>query len=128
MTHSILSKPGVWENKVDAILSEGKINTRLILYYLILFSRKRTFFELTESEINNYPQILAKCKTDLLDQDPLISGFNLEFNDRVDAGQTVMHCRVHIIPRRSGDTKNLRGFVSMTIYWDLVNSSNNEGR
>lgn len=82
------------------------------LHSLIISKRHvLSFFELTGSEIYNYSQILIKCRTDLLDQDPLITGFNVGFNDGIDAGQTVMHCHVHIIPRRSGDTKNPRGGV-----------------
>ena len=82
------------------------------LHTLIISKRHVcSFFELTGSEINNYSQILTKCRTDLLDQDPLISGFNVGFNDGIDAGQTVMHCHVHIIPRRRGDAKNPRGGV-----------------
>jgi diadenosine tetraphosphate (Ap4A) HIT family hydrolase len=32
-------------------------------------------------------------------------------NDGEDAGQTVMHCHIHLIPRRKGDVKNLRGGI-----------------
>ena len=28
-----------------------------------------------------------------------------------DAGQTIFHCHIHIIPRRQGDTSNPRGGV-----------------
>ena len=54
---------------------------------------------------------IIKCRIDLLDQDSSISGFNVGFNDGVDAGQTIMHCHVHIIPRRSGDVINPRGGI-----------------
>ena len=37
--------------------------------------------------------------------------FNLGVNDGSDAGQTIMHCHIHLIPRRSGDMKNPRGGV-----------------
>ena len=67
--------------------------------------------ELTDSEISSYTKLLHKCRIDLLDQDSSITGFNVGFNDGHDAGQTVMHCHVHIIPRRSGDVINPMGGI-----------------
>ena len=82
------------------------------LHTLIISKRHiQSFFELTDSEISSYTKILNKCRIDLLDQDSSISGFNVGFNDGVDAGQTIMHCHVHIIPRRSGDVINPRGGI-----------------
>ena len=43
--------------------------------------------------------------------DSLITGFNLGINDGADSGQTVMHCHVHLIPRRKGDMHNPRGGI-----------------
>ena len=82
------------------------------LHTLIISRRHiQSFFELTDSEISSYTKILNKCRIDLLDQDSSISGFNVGFNDGHDAGQTVMHCHVHLIPRRSGDVINPRGGI-----------------
>jgi len=33
------------------------------------------------------------------------------YNVGAPAGQTVMHCHIHLIPRRSGDSDNPRGGV-----------------
>ena len=43
--------------------------------------------------------------------DPLVTGFNIGVNCGEDAGQTVMHCHIHLIPRRKGDTEYPRGGV-----------------
>lgn len=43
--------------------------------------------------------------------DETITGFNVGINDGEDAGQTVMHCHIHLIPRRNGDMENPRGGV-----------------
>jgi diadenosine tetraphosphate (Ap4A) HIT family hydrolase len=43
--------------------------------------------------------------------DGLIEGFNIGVNVGEVAGQTVMHCHVHLIPRRHGDHPNPRGGV-----------------
>ena len=40
-----------------------------------------------------------------------VTGFNIGMNNGEDAGQTVFHCHVHLIPRRKGDIKNPRGGV-----------------
>ena len=38
-------------------------------------------------------------------------GFNVGLNVGSAAGQTVEHCHIHLIPRRSGDSVNPRGGV-----------------
>ena len=44
-------------------------------------------------------------------KDSSISGFNIGINDGIDAGQTVLHCHIHLIPRRKGDVIDLRGGI-----------------
>ena len=39
------------------------------------------------------------------------NGYNVGINVGTPAGQTVMHCHIHLIPRRSGDSVNPRGGV-----------------
>ena len=43
--------------------------------------------------------------------DPSVTGFNIGMNCCEDAGQSVMHCHVHLIPRRKGDAENPKGGV-----------------
>ena len=40
-----------------------------------------------------------------------ISGFNVGVNIGKDAGQSIMHCHLHLIPRRKGDVEDPRGGV-----------------
>ena len=42
-------------------------------------------------------------------------GFNIGMNSGEVAGQTVMHCHVHLIPRRRGDVPSPRGGVRHVI-------------
>ena len=81
--------------------------------HTLIIPRKHicSYFELSDLAMDNFSKILKKCRDGLLKEDPSISGFNVGINDGVDAGQTVMHCHIHIIPRRNGDTKNPRGGV-----------------
>ncbi len=48
-------------------------------------------------------------------KDSSVSGFNVGINDGKDAGQTVFHCHVHLIPRRKNDVLDPRGGVRYVI-------------
>ena len=54
---------------------------------------------------------LESKKSELVQNDKKITGFNIGVNDGKDSGQTVMHCHIHLIPRRKGDMKDPRGGV-----------------
>ena len=56
-------------------------------------------------------ELLSSQKDKLKNTDPLITGFNIGINDGEDAGQTIMHCHIHLIPRRKGDMEDPRGGV-----------------
>ena len=47
----------------------------------------------------NLNSILTKEKNFLTSEDKLITGFNVGINIGKDAGQTVMHTHIHLIPR-----------------------------
>ena len=70
-----------------------------------------SFFELTDEEKTLFLQILHAQKEKLIVIDKSITGFNIGINDGQDAGQTIMHCHIHLIPRRNGDIENPRGGV-----------------
>ena len=70
-----------------------------------------SFFDLIEDEKRKLNQIIEEQRTLLLSEDISITGFNIGVNDGEDAGQTVMHCHIHLIPRRKGDVKNPRGGI-----------------
>ena len=69
------------------------------------------YFSLTNKEIYNLNNILKNQKKKLLRLDKNISGFNLGVNIGKDAGLSIMHCHIHLIPRRNGDVKDPRGGV-----------------
>ena len=69
------------------------------------------FFDLNEDELIDLNQILKKQRHSLLNLDKEITGFNVGVNAGSDAGQSIMHCHIHLIPRRKGDIKNPRGGV-----------------
>ena len=69
------------------------------------------YFSLHQPERNAVQRLLEKCKQLILDRDTSVTGFNIGNNIGADAGQTVMHCHTHLIPRRHGDVKEPQGGV-----------------
>ena len=69
------------------------------------------FFKLTKAEMIELDKILKDQKKELKKIDEEISGFNVGVNIGKDAGQSIMHCHIHLIPRRSGDVEDPRGGV-----------------
>ena len=79
---------------------------------LIIPSRHvSSFFELPREEELAMLDMLSAQKKHLSQLDKTITGFNVGINDGEDAGQTVMHCHIHLIPRRKGDMESPRGSV-----------------
>ena len=70
-----------------------------------------SYFQCSKEEHDEIPIILDTQKTELKILDNSITGFNIGMNIGEDAGQTIFHCHIHIIPRRKGDTPNPRGGV-----------------
>jgi len=66
----------------------------------------KDFFELSQPEMNSINRLTHELKTKLSSEDSTITGFNIGFNAGTDAGQTILHCHMHLIPRRKGDVKN----------------------
>lgn len=70
-----------------------------------------SYFELWQPEINAIYQLECWAAKQLHGSDETISGFNVEANSGVCAGQTTFHCHIHVIPRRQGDDVDPRGGV-----------------
>ena len=70
-----------------------------------------SYFESNQNEYDEIPIILNTQKTELKLTDDSITGFNIGMNIGEDAGQTVFHFHIHIIPRRKGDVKNAKGGI-----------------
>ena len=69
------------------------------------------FFDLNTNELKDLNILLKKQRNLLLKLDKKITGFNVGVNAGKDAGQSIMHCHIHLIPRRKGDIKNPIGGV-----------------
>ena len=69
------------------------------------------YFSLYQPERNAIQRLLEKQRQNILNADSTVTGFNIGNNVGEDAGQTVMHCHTHLIPRRKGDVEEPRGGV-----------------
>ena len=69
------------------------------------------FFSLYQPERNAMQRLLEEQRQNILNADSTVTGFNIGNNVGEDAGQTVMHCHTHLIPRRRGDVAEPRGGV-----------------
>ena len=69
------------------------------------------FFSLYQPERNAMQRLLEEQRQNILNADSTVTGFNIGNNVGENAGQTVMHCHTHLIPRRKGDVEEPRGGV-----------------
>ena len=74
-----------------------------------------TYFELSSEEIQACNELILKTKEKILKQDSGVKGFNIGTNAGKSAGQSIMHCHIHLIPRREGDVENPQGGVRSVI-------------
>jgi len=70
-----------------------------------------SYFDLTNGETASCNVLLKEMKKWILKKDPTVTGFNVGVNQGEDAGQTIEHCHIHLIPRRKGDVENPEGGV-----------------
>ena len=82
------------------------------LHTLLIPTRHvETYFDLDEKEVKAFDKMSKSQREEILARDQEVSGFNVGYNAGKDAGQTVMHCHVHLIPRRHGDVEHPEGGV-----------------
>lgn len=79
-----------------------------------------SFFDLTDEEMAAFHNLANEVKK-YLDEKYHPVAYNIGFNCGEKAGQTVMHCHMHIIPRYDGDCDNPRGGVRKILRRPKVN-------
>ena len=86
------------------------------LHCLIIPKRHiKDYFTLTDEEIIACNELIKKIKKEIEIKDDTVKGFNIGTNLGKVAGQSVMHCHIHLIPRREGDVENPQGGVRSVI-------------
>ena len=85
--------------------------------HVLVIPKRHTsdYFDLGTAETRACHRLVSEARAHLLEHDTSILGFNVGINSGMVAGQTVMHCHIHLIPRRAGDSPNPRGGVRCVI-------------
>jgi len=73
------------------------------------------YFELTNEELVACNDLIKIIKEEILIKDKNVKAFNIGTNAGKIAGQSIMHCHIHLIPRREGDVENPQGGVRSVI-------------
>ena len=66
---------------------------------------------MSEEEILSCNKLIKKMRNKIQELDPTVYGFNIGTNSGKEAGQSIMHCHIHLIPRRKNDVDNPQGGV-----------------
>ena len=72
-------------------------------------------FDMTNDELIACNDLIQIIKNEILKKDNTVKGFNIGTNAGKIAGQSIMHCHIHLIPRREGDVDNPQGGVRSVI-------------
>jgi len=81
---------------------------------VIPFRHTPDFFSLTDAEKGAILALVTECRG-LVEEKYSPDGYNIGFNVGIAAGQTVLHCHCHVIPRYVGDVVNPRGGVRRVV-------------
>jgi diadenosine tetraphosphate (Ap4A) HIT family hydrolase len=63
-----------------------------------------SYFDSIQAEHDAIYELLKVREKQLLENDPLITGFDIGVNVGEVAGQKIFHCHIHLIPRKKGDS------------------------
>ena len=75
----------------------------------------KDYFDMTNDELIACNDLIQIVKNEILSKDLNVKGFNIGTNAGKIAGQSIMHCHIHLIPRRVGDVDNPQGGVRSVI-------------
>ena len=75
----------------------------------------KDYFEMSDEELLACNDLITKIKNEILAKDKTVKAFNIGTNAGKISGQSIMHCHIHLIPRREGDVENPQGGVRSVI-------------
>ena len=75
----------------------------------------KDYFDMTNDELIACNDLIQIIKNEILEKDNTVKGFNIGTNAGKIAGQSILHCHIHLIPRREGDVDNPQGGVRSVI-------------
>ena len=75
----------------------------------------KDYFDLSNDEIIACNDLIKEIKNEIIKKDSSVKGFNIGSNAGKISGQSILHCHIHLIPRRAGDVENPQGGVRSVI-------------
>ena len=75
----------------------------------------KDYFDLSNEELLACNDLVQIVKKEIIKKDPSVKGFNLGTNIGKVSGQSILHCHLHLIPRREGDVNNPQGGIRSVI-------------
>ena len=75
----------------------------------------KDYFEMSDEELLACNDLIKKIKNKILAKDKSVKAFNIGTNAGKISGQSIMHCHIHLIPRRVGDVENPQGGIRSVI-------------
>ena len=86
------------------------------LHCLIIPKRHiNNYFDLSDEELIACNNLIKVVKKKIVEKDKTVEAFNIGTNAGKISGQSIMHCHIHLIPRRKGDVNNPQGGVRSVI-------------
>ena len=82
---------------------------------VIPWEHRTSFFDITRQELRSLYRLTDLAWMLAQQKDETVTGFNIGINEGKAAGQTIEHCHIHLIPRRTGDTEDPTGGVRNVI-------------
>ena len=86
-------------------------------YHCLIIPKRhiKDYFDLTNDELIACNDLIQIVKNEILEKDNTVKGFNIGTIAGKIAGQSILHCHIHLIPRREGDVENPQGGVRSVI-------------
>ena len=86
-------------------------------YHCLIIPKRhvRDYFKLTNEELIACNDLVKIVKEEIINKDNSVKAFNIGVNVGKISGQSIMHCHIHLIPRREGDVENPQGGVRSVI-------------
>tara|TARA_Y100001958_G_scaffold93597_1_gene63988 strand:+ start:702 stop:1100 length:399 start_codon:yes stop_codon:yes gene_type:complete len=86
-------------------------------YHCLIIPKRhiKDYFDLSNEELVACNELIKILKKEIINKDSSVKGFNLGTNIGEVSGQSILHCHIHLIPRREGDVKNPQGGVRSVI-------------
>ena len=75
----------------------------------------KDYFDLSNDEIIACNDLIKEIKNEIIEKDFSVKWFNIGSNAGKISGQSILHCHIHLIPRRAGDVENPQGGVRSVI-------------